>query len=238
VKELLKQNMNKKLGNVVKFPLYILAFIILGLVFGYMTFKVLSFSRTVEVPDLYGKTLLESNKLLSDRGLYLKIEGEDYDPSVAPGKVLRQDVPGGKNVKERRGIKVVISKGPKVKSIPLLVNETITNAESMVIQKGLKITKVVMVHSDMVEKDRIIAQKPGPEEQVGDTLTLLVSLGPYDKIYFCPDFKGMSAEQAGGLIKTLNLKLITEGEGRTVESQRPEPGKQTKTGDTIYLKLF
>jgi len=229
--------LNKDLHKFIRYPLYIFAFILLGLIFGYLTFKALSFSRTVDVPDLYGKSPLESNKLLSDKGLYLKIEGEDYDSTVATGNIIRQDVPAGKKVKERRGIKVVISKGPRVKSVPMIENETITNAESILLQKGLKIARLIMVHSDIVEKDRIIAQRPGPEEQVKDMITVLVSLGPYEYIYNCPDFKGMSLEQANMLIKKLNLKLLTEGSGEMIGSQKPEPGKQIKTGDTIYLKL-
>ena len=230
--------LHKETSNLIKFPFYILAFIFLGLIFGYLTFKVLSFSRTVEVPDLYGKSPLESNKLLTRNGLYLKIEGEDYDPAVPPGNILRQDVPPGNKVKERRGIKVVISKGPRVKSVPLLVNETLLNAEPMLLQKGLKIAKVIMVHSDTVEKDKIVAQKPGPDEEVSDHITVLVSLGPYDVIYHCPDFKGMSFEQAKDIIKKLNLTIETEGSGEEIETQKPEPGRRVKAGDTIYLKLF
>ncbi|MDP2752945.1 MAG: hypothetical protein Q8P40_00915, partial [Nitrospirota bacterium] len=80
--------LHKETSNLIKFPIYMLAFILLGLIFGYLTFKVLSFSRTVVVPDLYGKSPLESNKLLTRNGLYLKIEGEDYDPAVPPGNIL------------------------------------------------------------------------------------------------------------------------------------------------------
>jgi len=229
--------LNKDLHKFIRYPLYIFAFIMLGLIFGYLTFKALSFSRTVDVPDLYGKSPLESNKLLSNKGLYLKIEGEDYDSTIATGNIIRQDVPAGKKVKERRGIKVVISKGSRVKYVPMIANETITNAESMLLQKGFKIARLIMVHSDIVEKDRIIAQRPGTEEQVSDIITVLVSLGPYEYIYHCPDFKGMSLEEANLLIKKLNLKLSTEGSGEIIGSQKPEPGKQIKTGDTIYLKL-
>ncbi len=232
------KDLHKEISNLIRFPLYMLAFILLGLVFGFLTFKVLSFSRTVEVPDLYGKSPLESNKLLTKEGLYLKIEGEDYDSAIPPGNILRQDIPAGNKVKERRGIKVTISKGPRVKSIPVLVNETLLNAESMLLQKGLKITKVIMVHSDTVEKDKIVAQKPGPDERVSDYITVLVSLGPYDIFYYCPDFKGMLFEQAKELVERLKLTVETEGSGEKIETQKPEPGKRIKNGDTIYLKLF
>ena len=223
--------------KLIKIPLSIFAFILLGLAFGFLTFKVLSFSRTVQVPELYGKSLVEANKILTDKGLYLKVEGEDYDSSIPSGNIMKQDIPGGHAVKERRGIKVVISKGPKVKSIPMLVNKTLTDAETLLIKDGVKIGKVIMVHSDQVDKDKVIAQKPGTDEPVSDNITLLVSLGPYDRIYICPDFKGMPLEQANILIKKLNLNAETEGSGEIIESQKPEPGKQIKSGDIIYLKL-
>lgn len=230
--------MQREMSNLMKFPVYILAFVLLGLVFGFLTFKILSFSRTVEVPDLYGKSLLESNKLLTVNGLYLKIEGEDYDPAIPPGNIIKQDVPAGNKVKERRGIKVVISKGPRVKSVPMLVNDTLNDAETLLLQKGLKIVKVIMVHSDIVEKDKIIAQKPGPDEQMSDFITVVVSLGPYEKFYHCPDFRGMSFEQANEIIKKLNLKVEVEGTGTSIQTQTPAPGKQIKAGDLIRLKIM
>jgi beta-lactam-binding protein with PASTA domain len=226
------------MNKFLKIPFYIFIFILLGLVFGFLTFKLLSFSKTVQMPELQGKSLVEANRLLTDIGLYIKIEGEDYDASIPQGNIINQDIPAGNKVKERRGIKVVISKGPRVRSVPMIVNEPITNAETTLLQKGLKIGKVIMVHSDIVEKDRIISQKPEPNEQVSDVVTVLVSQGPYDKIYHCPDFKDMSLEQANILIKKLNLKSVIEGSGETIASQRPEPGKQIKAGDTIYLKLY
>jgi beta-lactam-binding protein with PASTA domain len=226
------------MNKFLKIPFYIFIFILLGLVFGFLTFKLLSFSRTVQMPELQGKSLVEANRLLTDIGLYIKIEGEDYDAAIPQGNIINQDIPAGNKVKERRGIKVVISKGPRVRSVPMIVNEPITNAETTLLQKGLKIGKVIMVHSDLVEKDRIISQKPEPNEQVSDVVTVLVSQGPYDKIYHCPDFKDMSLEQANILIKKLNLKSVIEGSGEMIASQRPEPGKQIKAGDTIYLKLY
>ncbi len=230
-------SIQREMSKLLKAPLYILFFILLGLIFGYLTFKVLSFSRTVEVPDLYGKNLVEANELLTEKGLYLKIEGEDFDSVILPGHIFRQDVPAKKKVKEGRSIKVIASKGPRVQSIPMLVNETLPNAESILFKEGLKIAKVIRLHSDKVEKDRIIAQKPDPSERVSDYITVLVSAGPHELIYYCPDFKGMAVEGAKELIGRLNLKVETGGSGNNVRAQKPKPGTYVKTGDTIYLQL-
>ncbi len=233
-----KTFIQKEVSNLIKVPFYMLLFIILGLLFGFLTFKILSFSRIVEVPDLYGKSPVEASRILMEKGLILKIEGEDYDPTILPGHIIKQDIPAKKKVKEGRGIKVVLSKGPRVQSIPVLVGETLSNAESLLIQKGLKIAKVIRVHSDKVEKDRIVAQNPEPTGKISDYITVLVSAGPHESIYYCPDFKDMSIDEAKDVIERLNLKMEIGGSGERVRTQKPNPKTYIKTGDTIYLQLY
>lgn len=228
----------KEFGTTLKLIVGAVTFVVLGLTFGYLTFSILSFSRTVEVPDLYGKGLVESNKMLTKLGLYLKIEGESYDSSVPPGIIIKQDILPGKKVKERSGIRVIISRGPEEKSIPTLVDETIQNAEAVLLEKGLKVGKVLYVHSDTVEQDKIIAQNPEPYEQISDVITVLVSQGPYIQYYFCPDFRGMPFSQARDIIKQLKLTLAVEGAGGIVEAQKPRPGTKIKAGDLIFVKLY
>ncbi|HXX80595.1 MAG TPA: PASTA domain-containing protein, partial [Thermodesulfovibrionales bacterium] len=209
--------MQEGLRKAVTIPLYVIGFILLGLVSGYLAFKVLSFSRTVDMPDLRGKTLIEANALLTKNGLYLKVEGEDYDPLIVPGRIVRQDVPAGNKVKEQRGIKVFLSKGPKVWSIPELTGQTIEETEPVIAKSGLRIEKIIYVHSDSVEKDRIIAQRPNPDEIAWGTssqktdenggrqygLSLIVSSGPYEMVYICPEFSGKNREEALALAEQL-----------------------------------
>jgi beta-lactam-binding protein with PASTA domain len=231
-------------------PLYVLGFVLMGLLSGYLAFKILSFSKTVEVPDLRGKTLFEANDLLNKRGLYLKVEGEEYDAVVVPGQIVRQDVPAGNKVKERRGIKVFLSKGPKVWSVPDLTGRTLEDAESVVSSGGLRVEKIIRIHSQAVEKDTIMAQRPGPDEALGDSpkrigdhppghrgITLLVSSGPYDAIYFCPDFYGKSKDDALSIAEKLRLNPEFSGSGERVRSQRPKPNSLIKAGETIHLYM-
>ena len=91
--------MQKAAGKIVKIPFIFFAFTVVVLLFAYITFKLLSFSRTVDVPDLSGKSLVEVNELLSRKGLNLKIEGEDYDSDVPAGHIIRQDLPSEAGLK-------------------------------------------------------------------------------------------------------------------------------------------
>jgi beta-lactam-binding protein with PASTA domain len=225
------------MNSLLKIPLFFALFILLGLSFGFITFKLLSFSRTVEVPLLTNLTMLDANEALSKAGLYLKIEGEDFDPTIQAGRILRQDIPAGNKVKEKRAIKAVVSKGPRISSIPLLVQQLLPDAESLLMEKGLAIGKVIAVHSDSVGKGKIIAQKPEPHERLSDEITVLVSLGPHELIYSCPDFLNKSIEDAKETADKLGLALETKGSGHIVSTQRPRPGTLVKNTDKIFLEL-
>lgn len=220
-----------------RIPLFFALFVLLGLSFGFITFKILSFSRTVEVPSLKNLTLLQANESVSRKGLYLKIEGEDFDPVIQAGRIMRQDIPSGKNVKEKRSIKVVVSKGPRISSIPLLVQKSFSEAESMLMEKGLSIAKVISVHSDEVGKGKVIAQKPEPHEKLSGGITVLVSLGPHELIYLCPDFLDKSVDYAMEIAQKLGIVLETKGTGRLVAAQKPGAGTLIKNTDVVHLEL-
>jgi eukaryotic-like serine/threonine-protein kinase len=227
----------KQMSNFLKLPLFFALFILLGLSFGFITFQILSFSRTVEVPSLTNLTMLEANESLSRAGLYLKVEGEDFDPAIQTGRIIRQDIPTGNKVKEKRAIKVIVSKGPRVSSIPLLVQKLLPDAESLLMQKGLSIGEVIYVHSDAEEKGKIIAQKPEPHERLSDKITVLVSLGPYELIYFCPDFLNKSIENAKETAEKIGLVVEIKGSGHIISAQKPKPGSLVKNADKILLEL-
>lgn len=229
--------MQKQMSNFLRIPLFFALFTLLGLSFGFITFKILSFSRTVEVPQLSNLTMLEANEALSRAGLYLKIEGEDFDPVIQAGRIIRQDIPSGNKVKEKRAIKVIISKGPRISSIPLLVHEQLNDAESLLMQKGLSIGKVISVHSDLVAKGEIIAQKPEPHERLTDKITVLVSLGPHELIYICPDFMNKRIDNAKETAEKMGLVLESKGSGSIISVQKPKPGTIIKSTDKIYLEL-
>lgn len=227
--------MRIKIAPIVRFPLFFFAFVVLGLTIGYLTFKVLSYSRSVEVPSLINLTLLEANEELSRLGLYLDIEDEDYDSTIKAGRILRQNIPPRNIVKEKRSIKVILSKGPRVYFIPYIVNQTLSDAEGMLSAKGLKIGKLIYVHSDAIPKGKVIAQKPEPDERASDLITALVSLGPHEVDYYCPDFINKDISFVKEITKNMGLEIHVRGEGNIVQNQNPMPGVLIKTGSKIII---
>jgi serine/threonine-protein kinase len=132
---------------------------------------------------------------------------------------------------------VVVSKGPKVFSVPLLVNDTLPDAEALLLQKGLRVGKTISVHSDSIEKGRVVAQSPEPDERLTGPITVLVSLGPHEVTYYCPDFQGKGLEEARETAGKIGLSVEAKGTGDIVRGQKPKPGALVKTGDTVYLEM-
>ncbi|MFO0752639.1 MAG: PASTA domain-containing protein [Thermodesulfovibrionales bacterium] len=163
-----------------KIPLYIVVLFALGILAGHLTFKVLSFSRTVTVPDLRGKGMVEADGVVRGKGLYIRLEGEDYDSHTRQGAIIRQDILPGGMVKEGRVIGVVLSKGPRVQFVPEIVGQNLDSAEFLLREKGIKVGKVLYVHSEKAPRNMVLAQRPEAAESGSDIFSLLVSLGGYE----------------------------------------------------------
>jgi serine/threonine-protein kinase len=162
-----------------KVIIYLIVLGVIGVVAGHFTFKALSYSRSVEVPDLKGRGMVDANSIVKDKGLYLRLEGEDFDSTHPEGVVIRQDVPAGNKVKEGREIKVILSKGPRVRYVPDVVGQTVEGAEQQLREKGIKVKRILYVHTQMAPKNTIVAQRPEVHEQGGDLFSVVVSLGDF-----------------------------------------------------------
>lgn len=223
--------------NFFKLILYFLGFVVLGAIASLLIFKIISFEKTVDVPLLVGKDVSEATKLLEDKGLFLKIEGEEYDAKISQGNITRQDIKQGMKIKKGGVINVFVSKGEARFTIPYLEGMDINDARLTLQVSGIEIEKITEVHSDTVEKGKVIAHRPLPGYSTENKVSLLVSLGPYDVSYKCPSFKNMTIEEAKKIADALGLKLIEQGEGSEVKFQKPEAGTIIKRGDSVEVTL-
>lgn len=168
------------MNKLIKISAYVIAIFVIGMVSGHFTFKVLSFSRTITVPDLKGKGMVDANDILRRKGLHIRLEGEDYDSYIPQGYIIRQDIPSGNKVKEGREIRVALSKGPRVKYVPDVVGQPLDAAEAILKEKGIRIGKMLYAHSDKTAKNIILAQRPETNEKGGDNFSVIVSLGDFE----------------------------------------------------------
>lgn len=160
-----------------KVIIYLIVLLAIGLISGHLTFELLSYGKTIVMPDLIGKNLNEAQKLLSSNKLHLRLDGDEHDIYIPQGHILKQDIPPGNKLKEGREIGIILSKGPRIKDVPDLVGKSLDVADALLKDKGLKINKIIYVHSGFAEKNIILAQRPEPHESGGDLFSVIVSLG-------------------------------------------------------------
>ncbi|HHN64957.1 MAG TPA: PASTA domain-containing protein [Nitrospirae bacterium] len=223
--------------SLIRIGLYVLSFFLLTMISGYVTFRVMGAGKTVTVPDLKGKNLVEANRVILEKRLYLKVQAEEFSTDVPAGHIILQNIPPGKKIKEGRTLEVVVSKGPKRYYMPNFVGMLVDEARESAIQKNIKIERIIKVHNDRFVTDMVIAQKPNAEEKGSDKVTLVVSAGKFRVPYVCPDFTTMGLDEAKSLADRLGLELELTGFGGIISSQIPRPGKIVFRGDVVRLEL-
>ena len=220
-----------------KFILYFSGFIALSGIAVFLVFKIIDLEKTVKVPLLAGMGITEATELLQGRGLFLEVQGEEYDLNVPPDHIISQDRAEGEKIEQGRGIKVFVSKGRAMFKVPYLEGITIDDVEQILMELDMKIEKITRVHSYTVEKDIIIAQRPLPGFSDDNRVNLLVSLGLYTVSYRCPSFVNMTIHEARKAAAVLGLKLIEHDIGSVIVFQKPEAGTIIKKGDAVEVTL-
>ena len=224
-----------------KKALLIFLFVLLGIASGFLTYKVIIMNKKVAVPDLKGSSPVAAMSKLRDLGLKLEVNGKDFDPVIPPGFIITQEPAAGGSAGLDSAVKVVLSLGPATPLMPSVLGSNLEEAVSSLEKSGLKVLKTIPVYSDNMAKGTVIAQDPNPGEKSGP-VSLIVSNGPSEVSYYCPDFMGMSIAQAQNLTAALGLEPVFEGssgvEGdQAVSSQKPGPGAKIIAGQKVVLFL-
>lgn len=218
---------------------YVAIAISVGLISGLVSFYVISKATKVEVPDLSGRSRTDAERMLDSLGLNLIVNEEVHDVYIPKNHIIEQDITPGTYVDNDTKVKVVVSQGPEVRLIPSFLGKKLDDAKALLAEKGLELNQIIMVHSDKVPKDVVIAQRPEPAEWTGETITLIASDGPRDVIYYCPEFTGMKKDDAMFLAHELDLVAVTvnTGDSSVITEQDPKPGTEIKAGWVVTLKL-
>ncbi|UCH43977.1 MAG: PASTA domain-containing protein [Nitrospiraceae bacterium] len=223
--------------NLSKLLFYGAAFLAVGAVAVFLFFEVANFNKSGKVPELLGKSLSEAEEILNQEKLSIKIIGRDYDGEIPEGHIISQDVAPGEDLQSGSEVGVYVSRGIELYSMPSFENQSLEDSKLSLANLGIKIKKITWVHSDDVEKNRIIAQRPLPGNIESNEINFLVSLGSYDVTYSCPSFINMPVDDAREIAKKLGLKLVIQDKGNKIIFQKPEAGASLKQGDTVELTL-
>ena len=200
--------------------------------------------KEVQIPDLVGKTIEQVEQLVQEAGLKYEVTEETYSKTVAEGLVISQDPKYKANytVLEDSTVKVVISKGIELATVPKVAGEKKDSAVTMLENAGLK-PEIVEEYNDNIEAGIVIRQEPEANEEVAkdSNVKIFVSLGT-DKIAV-PSVVGKSEADAKTEIENAGLKVNVKYEENSAKSngvvlkQEAEAGSMVAkdTAITIYV---
>ena len=200
--------------------------------------------REVPVPDLRNHTVAEATAQLQDAGLALTVDQSGrLDPKVPAGRIALQDPGAGAVTRRQRSVRVWMSQGPRITTIPALTGESERAAQLRLQQDGLAVTSLAEVRSSDFPSGTIIAQEP-PGSARGTEVALLVNRGERSHNYVMPDLIGVAGSRAVDLLRARGFRVTIVGElpypgvpAGIVLRQFPAAGFQIAAGDPISLEV-
>jgi len=200
--------------------------------------------REVPVPDLRNHTVTEATARLQDAGLALTVDQSGrLDPKVPAGRIALQEPAAGTVTRRQRSVRVWMSQGPRITTIPTLTGESERAAQLRLQQDGLAVTSLAEVRSPDFPSGTIIAQEP-PGSARGTEVALLVNRGERSHNYVMPDLIGVAGSRAVDLLRARGFRVTIVGElpypgvpAGIVLRQFPAAGFQIAAGDPISLEV-
>ncbi len=191
-----------------------------------------------ELPNLLGMNFYDARAKYPDIQL---VATEEYNNEYEAGEIIYQEKAAGRIVKIGDAIKVTVSKGVRMVTIPGLKNYHISSATVALEQQNLNFITVQM-DSDDVAADFVIGTDPaeGTEVEEGTTVRLFVSLGPTTEDTVVPLVVGKDVVTARNEITDAYLEYkiqyqASDEERDTVISQNIEGGSSVPRDTVITI---
>jgi serine/threonine-protein kinase len=195
------------------------------------------------VPPVVGQTREEAERMIIAAGLTVGQVTQRADADFAEGIVIEQSPSAGVRVGAEAPVNLVVSTGPELVIVPALTDLSERDATAQLQALGL-LVRVQDEYSDTVAPDLVIRTDPvaGTEVQIGDTVLIVVSLGPAP--VEVPELIGLNEAQAEAALDQRGLNMTTTTElvvdssqhGRVID-QDPGPGETLFPGDTVEVTI-
>lgn len=201
-------------------------------------------TREVAVPSLIGRTVTDATHDAGLVGLSVRVDDNRRpDARVPAGRIMQQDPPAGVEARRQRSVRVWLSAGSRVATVPALVGQTDRTARIRLDQDGLTLGPVSEFRSPDYAADAVVAQDPPPSSHAG-TVALLVNRGEQTMSYVMPDLIGLDGERAAEALRARGFRVTIVGEqpypdvpAGIVVRQQPSGGFQLGPSDAISLEV-
>ena len=223
--------------------------LLLGIFLGgaWLAFQKTIVGRSVAVPELTGKTVLDAIRIAHDAGL--KVEDQPgrarNDDRVPKDLILAQDPEAGSLAKPFQVVRVVVSLGARQTRVPELAGLPPRAAALKLAQDSLQLGSVSW-YRDPSARIGIVAQDPEPEAAAGrnGAVQVLTNRGAPEIRYVMPDLVGRDAEKIRSALAARGFRVGSarfeayEGvPANTVLKQFPAAGSPISNRDVVSLTI-
>jgi beta-lactam-binding protein with PASTA domain len=197
------------------------------------------------VPNVEGMTQAAATTTITGAKLIMGTVTQQTSNTVVAGKVISQDPASGKPLAQGSSVKLVISSGPQIATVPNVEGLTQDAATAAITEAKLTIRTVSQQNSNTVVAGSVISQDPagGSSLAQGSPVNLVISSGPPQKTTV-PDLKGLTQDAATMAIIGAKLKVGTIAQQTSntvatgsVTSQDPAGGSPLAQGSPVNLVI-
>ena len=207
---------------------------LLGLIL--LLVSVLSPSR-VTVPNVVGASVSTATNRLQSEGFEVETVRDNSDKPR--NSVIGQNPPGGTAADEGSLVRITVSEGPPLVTVPDVVGKGRLEARRTLTTAGFKVREMKAA-SATVPINRVISQSPDGDSvnQAGRVVTIEVSAGP--ELVTVPNVVGRTTEQARSALDAFKVVIEEreddDAQSGTVIAQDPARG-QLARGATVRLTV-
>ena len=150
----------------------------------------------------------DAKELLEENNLYIAVEGKTHSDEIEEDRIISQHPEKGTMVNPEYTVRVVLSLGPETVLVPDVEKNTKREAEKDLENQGLTLGEHEYRNSEY-PSDTVIGQSIPPNTEVpkGTEISLIISLGPEEKLVTVGNYIGQKLDVAKQMINGDKLKL-------------------------------
>jgi serine/threonine-protein kinase len=198
----------------------------------------------VIIPDLEGLSLAMAEEKCGERGLELSIMAHRNSEEVPEGYIIEQHPGPNDKLKEGRAIRVVVSSGHMMETVPALAAKSLRQAELLLGSARLKKGRIVRIFSNEKGQNTVLATSPAAGTIIprDSRVDILLEVCGEPRMFLMPDITGMDLpfvkerlEKLGLVVARIVSRRDDDKFPNTILSQTPEAGSLIKEGGEIEL---
>ena len=212
---------------------------LLAFLWAFLSFGNFWSNSTVDVPNVVGKQLSVSTRLLEER--HLRVSSSEVTNSDVPaGQVISQSPEPGESVKEQRMVHLVVSKGAGDITIPDLQGMSFDQAREKLKALGLSIGKITYENDPSKDDGVVLSQglQAGGKASKGATVDITINQTKGTTVEI-PNVVGMTIKEAKEALGNLGLSIGkisgSNEDSAVVTAVSPAPGSSVKRDESITL---